>query len=228
MKKLWINHLIMVLMFFISNTVSAQTSINIELQPVWGPVGYDYVEYYYFPEYEMYYYVPQRQYVYLDGGNWVFVNTLPPRIRTVNLYSTYKVVVNEPKAYLHFNEHRVQYVKYKNERSQQVVIRDSKDPRYYVIKDHPMHGKEKGGNEHNQGRPEQHNMGNKQEQQDKRKDNQPHEIRKPNEAGIGRAHETNMEKHKENHLAPHEQHKGNGGNMHGGNDGEHAHGQDRK
>ena len=58
----------------IFRTVPAQVSVyvNIGVQPLWGPVGYDYVEYYYLPEIECYYYVPRRQYVYLSNGRWTF------------------------------------------------------------------------------------------------------------------------------------------------------------
>ena len=200
MKKLLINNVILLALLFTFSKASAQVNINIGLQPVWGPVGYDYVEYYYFPEYEMYYYVPQRQYVYMDGGNWVFVNSLPPRIRTVNLYSTYKVVVNQPKAYLHFNEHRVEYVKYKHGGGNQVVIRDSRDPKYFVIKDHPMHGKARDNEQHNQ---------------------QHQNVKGNAEHGNGRGKEMNKGNHAQGAQPHHEQHTGNGGNGQGGNGGGH-------
>ena len=119
------------------SNAQVSVSVNIGLQPDWGPVGYDYVEYYYLPEYEVYYYVPQRQFVYFEGGKWVFVSSLPPRYKTVNLYSTYKVVVNEPKAYLHFDQDKVKYAKYKGTPEKQVVIRDSKDPKYKEAREHP-------------------------------------------------------------------------------------------
>jgi hypothetical protein len=118
--------------------VRFNVNINIGAQPVWGPVGYDYVEYYYLPDIECYYYVPTRQFIYLSGGNWVFSYSLPPRYRTYNLYTGYKVVVNEPKAYLHFNDHRAKYAVYRGNHSQ-VIIRNSEDPRYYVVKGHPKY-----------------------------------------------------------------------------------------
>jgi hypothetical protein len=122
-------------------------SINIGVQPLWGPVGYDYVEYYYLPAYEVYYYVPRHQFVYLDGGSWRFATALPPRFGPIDYYSTYKVVVNEPKAYLHYKEHKVKYV---GGGPKQIVIRDSREPKYYVVKGHPNYGgggKKEGGPE---------------------------------------------------------------------------------
>ena len=138
MKKILFSSAIILSLVFIFRISNAQVSvsINIGLQPEWGPVGYDYVDYYYFPEYEVYYYVPERKFVYLDGGNWIFVTALPRRFGTVNFFSTYKVVINEPKAYMHFNDHKVKYVKYKGGGEKQNVIRDSKDPKYAEARKH--------------------------------------------------------------------------------------------
>ena len=63
----------------ISKPATAQVSvgINIGSQPTWGPVGYDYVDYYYLPDIETYYYVPKHQFVYLSNGKWIFATSLP-------------------------------------------------------------------------------------------------------------------------------------------------------
>ncbi|MEK7256671.1 MAG: hypothetical protein AAB316_18095 [Bacteroidota bacterium] len=129
------------LSLLLAKPAGAQVNVNINIgaQPVWGPVGYDYVEYYYLPEWEVYYYVPSRRFVYLDGGNWVFAAGLPPRFGHVDVFTTYKVVVNQPRAYVYFDDHRVKYAKFRKARGGQVIIRDSDDPRYYVVKGHPKH-----------------------------------------------------------------------------------------
>jgi len=131
-------------------TVNAQVRLNVNLnigsQPVWGPVGYDYVEYYYLPDIDAYYYVPRHQFVYLSGGRWIFSASLPYRYRNYDLYSGYKVVVNEPNAYLHYYDHRSKYSGYRGNHGQ-VIIRNSNDPRYYGIKGHPHYN-----NKSNQGR----------------------------------------------------------------------------
>lgn len=124
---------------FTPTNAQVNVQVNIGSQPLWGPVGYDYVEYYYLPEYEVYYDVPTRQFVYLDGRNWVFATALPSRFGRVNFFNTYKVVVNQPKAYLLFKDHRTKYVRYKAKRGQ-IVIRDSNEPKYYVVKGHPHGG----------------------------------------------------------------------------------------
>lgn len=104
----------------------AQVSVNINIgsQPLWGPVGYDVVQYYYLPDVEAYYYVPKRQFIYLSGGNWVFAASLPARYRNYDLYSGYKVVINEPRPYLHYRTHKVRYAKYCGYRGHQKSIRD--------------------------------------------------------------------------------------------------------
>jgi len=91
------------------NNAKSQVNIHVNIgsQPVWGPAGYDYVEYYYLPDIEVYYYVPRRQFVYLSNGKWVFVTSLPSRYRSYNLYNGYKVVINEPRPYLNFKTHKV-------------------------------------------------------------------------------------------------------------------------
>lgn len=113
------------------NTTNAQVKLNVNInigdQPEWGPVNYDYAEYYYMPDIETYYYVPRRQFVYFSGNRWIFSSTLPTRYANYNLYSGYKVVFNTPHAYKHFNSHKVKYVKYKNYNNKQLIIKNNHD-----------------------------------------------------------------------------------------------------
>ncbi|MBA3706956.1 MAG: hypothetical protein H0W84_13960, partial [Bacteroidetes bacterium] len=139
--------------FFASSKAKAQvtTSVNISSQMLWGPVGYDYVEYYYLPEYDMFYYVSTGQYIYWRGGQYVFVATPPFR---VNYYSTYVVVVNEPRPYLQHNVYITRYSQYKHGGPKQVFIRDSREPKYYVVKNHPRYAQRNengGGNDKSRG-----------------------------------------------------------------------------
>jgi hypothetical protein len=148
----------------------AQVNINVNIgaQPLWGPTGYDAVEYYYLPDLQMYYYVPSHQFIYMSNGRWLFVNSLPARYHSYNLYSGYKVVINEPKPYLHFATHKVEYGKYRGWKAKQVVIRDSRDPKYFVVKGHPGNAKghykqpgegNSGGNNGNIGHGQEHGQG---------------------------------------------------------------------
>ena len=140
MKKI-VFGLLVAAVCIIHKPVSAQVSVNINIgaQPVWGPVGYDYVEYYYMPDIDVYYYVPTHQFIYLTNGRWLFATTLPYRYRTYNIYSGYKVVINEPRPYLHYTTYRVKYAKYKGYNGRQVIIKNSNNPKYYVVKGHPKY-----------------------------------------------------------------------------------------
>ncbi len=119
--------------------VGISVNINIGSQPVWGPTGYDYARYYYFPDIDAYYSIPNHQYIYFDGGRQVIATALPARFN-FDLYSGYKVVINEPRPYLHPEVCRAKYAQYRGWKGKQAIIRDSREERYYVIKDHPMHG----------------------------------------------------------------------------------------
>lgn len=123
---------------------TAQVSINVNIgsQPLWGPVGYDYVDSYYLPDIECYYSVPRRQFIYLQGSRWMFSASLPSRYRGYDLYNGYKVVVNSRNPYRNFSRDRVTYARYRHTRGQQ-IIRYSNDSRYYAIKGHP-HGMPRG------------------------------------------------------------------------------------
>jgi hypothetical protein len=105
--------------------VDAQISINLGLQPAWGPTGYQYVDYYYLPDIETYYYVPSKQFIYLNNGKWIYSAGLPSRYRTYNLYNGYKVVANEPKPYLQHATYKVKYTKFKGASGKQKSIKYS-------------------------------------------------------------------------------------------------------
>ncbi|HMR19631.1 MAG TPA: hypothetical protein PKA53_10065 [Sphingobacterium sp.] len=104
---------------------SAQVSIHINIgnQPLWGPSGYDYVRYYYMPEYDMYYDVQLSRYAYWNYDRWVLSPVLPARYAHVNLYRTHKVVLNTSSPWLQHNYHRNRYHHYASNRNQ-ISIRD--------------------------------------------------------------------------------------------------------
>ncbi len=133
MKKIFVGVAFVFAALVYNKEAFAQVRLNVNLnigsQPDWGPVGYDHVDYYYLPDIQSYYYVPTRQFIYLSGGNWVFSNGLPPAYRSYDLYSGYKVVVNQPKAYLYYPTHRTQYERYRGYRGQTVII-NSREPKY--------------------------------------------------------------------------------------------------
>jgi len=118
--------------------VSVGLHFNIDRQPVWGPTGYDHVEYYYLPDIETYYNVPQHRFFYKERGRWISRTRLPSRYRDYDLYNSYKVVVNDRTPYRNHKMYRDQYSSYRDRHDQQ-PIRDSRESKYYVNKNHPEH-----------------------------------------------------------------------------------------
>ncbi|MBS1655580.1 MAG: hypothetical protein JSU05_12085 [Bacteroidetes bacterium] len=151
---------------FMSASAQVRVSINIESQPVWGPIGYDHVDYYYLPDIDIFYYVPNHQYVYADHGRWRFSAVLPPRYAKFDFYTAYKVVVNEPKPYRRASYYRTQYARYKG-RHDQEIIRNSHESKYFVIKEHPEHDKWQKEQDNKRNNDRNNNRGN-----DKNKANQ--------------------------------------------------------
>ena len=158
MKKLLASTL-MVLALIMYKPSQAQVSVQINIgdQPEWGPTGYDHVDYYYLPDYDIYYYVPKHQFVYSDNGRWKFSTSLPSRYRSFDFYNAHKVVINEPAPYLNHDKYKVKYASFKGKRDQQ-TIRDSHEDRY---KDHwkktgrkqpqPPHDNDRNGRGDNRG-----------------------------------------------------------------------------
>lgn len=121
-----------------SSYAQVNVNINIGNQPVWGPTGYDYVNYYYLPDLDIYYNVPQQQWIYFDGGRWLTTTVLPSRYNNYDLYRMHKVVINDNQPYLRNAVYQKKYASFKGRYDQQ-AIRDSRDSKYYVINNHPMH-----------------------------------------------------------------------------------------
>ena len=145
MKKIFL-FLTIVAGSIIWTPASAQVRVNINIgsQPVWGPVGYDHVDYYYLPDIETYYYVPARQFVYFNNGRWIYSSSLPYRYRNYDLNRGYKVVINQPRPYQNFSMHRAEYSRYRNYGGRQMIIRNSNDPRYYLVKGPPRYYRNRG------------------------------------------------------------------------------------
>lgn len=145
MKKLFFAVAIMCAMAYtpVKAQLSVSLNLNIGSQPDWGPVGYDHVEYYYMPDIDCYYDVPNHQYIYLNGRTWTRAAVLPPRYANYDLYRGYKVVINEPRPYLHAATYRAKYAPYKGRRDQ-AIIRDSRDVKYRDHYNGHDNGKHKG------------------------------------------------------------------------------------
>lgn len=114
------------------NPVEAQNisvNINIGRQPAWGPVGYDYVGYYYFPDIDCYYDVNVGMFYYMNRGRWISARYLPYAYRNYDLYGMYKVVLNVNEPWRYHRNHYRDYARYRGHKNQ-IVIRDSRDHRY--------------------------------------------------------------------------------------------------
>ena len=76
----------------LSSTAYAQLSVsvsfNVDRQPIWGPTGYDHVDFYYLPDIDVYYSVPQHRYFYSEGSRWTSGSSLPSRYRGFDLYNS--------------------------------------------------------------------------------------------------------------------------------------------
>jgi hypothetical protein len=141
MKKLFILFAICISLVRFETAMAQLTlKVNIAAQPIWGPVGYDHVEYYYLPDIDTYYYVPERIYIYIEGGRWISGPYLPQRNSKFDLYNSRKVVINKPNPYLNDTEYKVKYAS-GSERSREQSIRDSQDSKYFVNRNHPEHSK---------------------------------------------------------------------------------------
>jgi hypothetical protein len=104
--------------------------INIDRQPAWGPVGYDYASFYYFPELNIYFDVNSALFYYLSNRRWVSDYYLPLTYRQYDLYRMYKVVLNDhSNPWIHNRLHRSNYAHFSNNHSQ-AAIRSAKDNRY--------------------------------------------------------------------------------------------------
>lgn len=126
MKKFIFIGLMLSLGIALSQPVQSQTrvSFNINLQPYWGPVGYNYVEYYFFPEFGIYYHVPSQEFVFFANGRWRFAPEPPYWMGSFDPFTSYKVVVNQPRAYMYYRNHCNTYVSRGGYYPRQVVIRD--------------------------------------------------------------------------------------------------------
>jgi hypothetical protein len=124
MKKLLLTAMVMgAFLFFNETKAQVRIGVNINIgRPSWGVPGNYAGDYYYMPEIDTYYDIPHRQFVYFQGNDWVFASSLPYAYRNYDLNRGYKVVVNEPRPYLHGNVYRTKYSNYYNNYHRQNVI----------------------------------------------------------------------------------------------------------
>jgi hypothetical protein len=119
---------------WLGNQAQAQpgfhVQVNIGAQPAWFPPDYAGTNYYYLPDIQTYYDVHGGQFVYQEGGRWVFGAGLPDRYRSYDLRRGYKVAVNERQPYLHHEIYRERYGRYGNETVRRAPYADGYGGRY--------------------------------------------------------------------------------------------------
>ena len=104
------------MLFFASNSMNAQVSINVNIgaPPVWAPEVNVSAGFYYLPDIQCYYDVRATQFIYLSGGIWVRSGNLPRHCRDYDLNRGYKVVLNDyhgSRPYVNYKYDRVKYYK---------------------------------------------------------------------------------------------------------------------
>ena len=111
---------------FIAGAGQAQISfsVNFPAPPMWGPVGYTDVNYYYLPDVEAFYDIRSSMFIYYEHGVWIHRANLPAQYRDYDLYGGYKVVMkdyhgNTPNT--HFYEYRARYGKGYHDHDQRTI-----------------------------------------------------------------------------------------------------------
>jgi len=104
------------MILFVASVAQAQVKENENKlsPPLWGPVGYENVRYYYLPDLETYYDVQISMFIYYNGRAWIYRTHLPLEFSEYDLYGGYKVVMTDYEGstpYTHFNEQKVKYPK---------------------------------------------------------------------------------------------------------------------
>lgn len=130
MKKIILISALLLSAFCYKTEAQVGVNINIGQQPAWGPVGYNYANYYYLPDLGVYYDVPRGLFVYFDYGRWNFAPSLPARFGQYDLYHSYKVVVNDRNPWLRNDYYFSHYESFRGH--YQPIIRDSHDNRYFA------------------------------------------------------------------------------------------------
>lgn len=114
-------------MITLSDAASAKVNVNKHHQPNWGPAGYNYASFYFLPEYNAYYNIITKRFHYKSGQRWVTAPQLPRQFGKVDLYRTYKVVINDATPYKMNDKHIRMYGTYANHRNQ-ASWRDNNKP----------------------------------------------------------------------------------------------------
>jgi len=130
MKKFLLTTM-MVTAFLFNTETKAQFRVNLNVniggRPGWGIPGNYAGNYYYLPEIDCYYDIHQRQFIYFDGGRWLFASELPYQFRDYDLFRGFKVAINESKPYLHHQVYQERYSRYYNTYKRPLIYAQAHD-----------------------------------------------------------------------------------------------------
>lgn len=123
----------LVLLMGVSNVANAQNaniSVNINKQPSWGPEGYETANFYFFPDLNVYFDVNSSLFYYQSGSNWISNRYLPNKYSKYDLYSLYKIVINDDsQPWSNHKNYKSKYSGYKGNKTQ-TSIRYSSESKY--------------------------------------------------------------------------------------------------
>ena len=82
--------------------------------PDWAPRYETGVRYYYFPDIESYYDINSRNFIVLNNGQWIYVESISPYYSSYSLYDSYIVVVNVSvyQPWMHHQYYNSHYPRY--------------------------------------------------------------------------------------------------------------------
>lgn len=112
MKTLKLIAIGIILLVSTASQAQVSVSLNIGTAPSWGPAGYTNIDYYYLPDVQAYYDIRASQFIYVGQGRWIRSRNLPGKYRNYDLYSGYKVILNNyhgHRPYNYYNTHRAKY-----------------------------------------------------------------------------------------------------------------------
>ena len=82
--------------------------------PTWGPSYYAGARYYYFPDIEAYYDLASRDFIFLNNGQWIFVQNLSPFYSNFDLHSSFIIIINRGvyQPWMHHHYYNSHYPRY--------------------------------------------------------------------------------------------------------------------
>ncbi len=145
-----------IILLVTTTTTQAQVSVNVNIgsPPAWGPAGYSNIDYYYLPDVQSYYDIRHSQFIYYGNGKWIRSRYLPQAYRNYDLYSGYKVVLNNYHGrtpYIYYKDHKAKYYKGYKGKPQKTIGYRNNNKQVYKHNDNKGNKHNPGNNNSNRG-----------------------------------------------------------------------------